>query len=156
MTAFAVLGISGASALAQDHYTAIPLLPGQLPVIVSAPDSGGFDHSWHTIDGGGRLQRNGTLSLDGTVGQLDTGTMTATGLELTAGFWGGVFELEPCYGDCDESGSSPRLTANDFACFMNRYTAGQPYANCDGSATPPVLNILDFQCFINKFAAGCS
>jgi hypothetical protein len=30
------------------------------------------------------------------------------------------------------------------------------YANCDNSTTTPVLNILDFACFLNRFTAGCS
>jgi hypothetical protein len=43
----------------------------------------------------------------------------------------------------------------DFACFLNRFAAGDPYANCDGSTTAPTLNVLDFACFLNRFAAGC-
>ena len=29
-----------------------------------------------------------------------------------------------CYANCDGSTSSPRLTANDFQCFLNAYAAG--------------------------------
>jgi hypothetical protein len=60
-----------------------------------------------------------------------------------------------CYANCDGSTTAPVLNALDFACFLNRFAAGDTYANCDGSTAPPVLNVLDFACFINAFAAGC-
>ena len=62
----------------------------------------------------------------------------------------------PCYANCDGSTTPPALNVLDFACFLNRFAAGDSYANCDGSTTPPVLNVLDFGCFLNAFAAGCS
>lgn len=61
-----------------------------------------------------------------------------------------------CYANCDDSMSAPRLNANDFQCFINRFAAGAAYANCDGSSLAPILNVNDFQCFLNAFAAGCS
>jgi hypothetical protein len=61
-----------------------------------------------------------------------------------------------CYANCDASSVSPRLNANDFQCFLNKFAAGSSSANCDGSTVPPVLNANDFQCFLNAFAAGCS
>ncbi len=60
-----------------------------------------------------------------------------------------------CYPNCDGSTTPPVLNVNDFACFLNRFAAGDPYANCDNSTMPPTLNVLDFSCFLNKFAAGC-
>ena len=63
--------------------------------------------------------------------------------------------LRWCFANCDCSAASPTLNVLDFACFLNRYAAGDPYANCDGSTTPPVLNVLDFACFLNRFATGC-
>ncbi len=61
-----------------------------------------------------------------------------------------------CYPNCDASTLAPILTANDFACFINKYVASEPYANCDGTTTTPTLTAADFMCFINQFAAGCS
>lgn len=61
-----------------------------------------------------------------------------------------------CYANCDQSTVTPCLNVQDFACFLNRFAAGNVYANCDGSTTPPVLNVLDFACYLNRFAAGCS
>jgi hypothetical protein len=62
----------------------------------------------------------------------------------------------PCYANCDRSTTPPFLTINDFACFINRFAAGDSYANCDNSSPPPPLNVQDFVCFLNMFAAGCS
>jgi hypothetical protein len=61
-----------------------------------------------------------------------------------------------CYANCDNSTTPPILNANDFACFLNAYAAGDPYANCDGSTVPPTLTANDFQCFLNSYAAGCN
>jgi hypothetical protein len=61
-----------------------------------------------------------------------------------------------CYVNCDASTAAPILNVNDFACFLNRFAAGDTGANCDNSTTVPVLNVLDFSCFLNKFAVGCS
>lgn len=69
-----------------------------------------------------------------------------------------------CYANCDGSTTPPVLSAQDFLCFIQRFSecsALPPaqqlgcYANCDSSATPPILNITDFMCFVNAFAAGC-
>jgi hypothetical protein len=60
-----------------------------------------------------------------------------------------------CYANCDASSVPPVLNVLDFACFLNRFAAGDPYANCDGSSIAPLLNVLDFACFLNRFAAGC-
>lgn len=61
-----------------------------------------------------------------------------------------------CYANCDGSTGQPRLTANDFACFLAKYAAGDTYANCDGSTGQPTLTANDFACFLSKYAAGCS
>ncbi|MBX3377038.1 MAG: hypothetical protein KF678_08550 [Phycisphaeraceae bacterium] len=58
-----------------------------------------------------------------------------------------------CYADCDLNPGSPKLTANDFLCFLSKFTRKDPYANCDLNAS---FDAADFQCFLNKFAAGCS
>ncbi len=61
-----------------------------------------------------------------------------------------------CYANCDCSSAAPALNVLDFACFLNRFAAGDTLANCDGSTAAPVLNVLDFSCFLNRFAAECS
>ncbi len=64
-------------------------------------------------------------------------------------------EPTPCYANCDGSRCGSRLSANDFQCFLNRFSTGDPYANCDESTVAPVLTANDFQCFLNAFAQGC-
>jgi hypothetical protein len=109
--------------------------------------------TWCTVDGGGGTASSGPLSVGCTIGQPDAGpTMTGTNITITGGFWPG---LPLCYANCDGSTATPRLNANDFQCFLNKYAAGDPYANCDGSTSPPTLNANDFQCFLNAYAAGC-
>ncbi|MBX3377580.1 MAG: hypothetical protein KF678_11330 [Phycisphaeraceae bacterium] len=70
---------------------------------------------------------------------------------------GAVVVIAPpvCYANCDGSTGLPKLTANDFICFINKFAENDPYANCDGSTGSPVLTANDFQCFINAFANGC-
>lgn len=58
-----------------------------------------------------------------------------------------------CYANCDLSTAFPKLTANDFMCFINKFAAKDPYANCDGGTS---INAADFACFLNRYAAGCS
>ncbi len=121
----------------------------------NTPGPGGFDLNWYTIDGGGAtFLTGGVFSLGGTAGQPDAGVMSGGDFELGGGFWYGVLSTD-CYANCDNSTTAPVLNVLDFACFLNRFAAGDPYANCDGSTTPPVLNVLDFACFLNAFAAGC-
>lgn len=65
-----------------------------------------------------------------------------------------VMIVPPCYGNCDGS-SGTLLSPADFACFLNKYRAGDTYANCDGS-TPTMLSPADFSCFLSKYRAGCN
>jgi glucose/arabinose dehydrogenase len=69
----------------------------------------------------------------------------------------GVYRIvRACPADCDQAMREPRLTANDFVCFLNRFAAGHPYANCTGNTQPPLLTTQDFSCYLDRFAAGCS
>ncbi len=61
----------------------------------------------------------------------------------------------PCYANCDGSQVAPLLNAGDFACFLDKFRAGNAYANCDGSTGAPLLTATDFVCFLGKFRAGC-
>jgi hypothetical protein len=56
----------------------------------------GFDLSWHTIDsGGGTSSGPGGISLSGTVGQPDAGSMSNAQFELAGGFWAGGAAGDP-------------------------------------------------------------
>jgi hypothetical protein len=126
-----------------------------VPLAASAQVGGAYDLSWSTIDGGGAtFSTGGVYSLGGTIGQPDAGALASGATACTGGFWAGVGSA-PCYPNCDNSTIAPILNVADFACFLNRFAAGDPYANCDQSTTAPTLNVLDFACFLNAFAAGC-
>jgi hypothetical protein len=106
------------------------------------------------------------------VGQLGPPLADAMGINVQTGSWVALQDLgshaaqdlafqvlgsvHECYVNCDGSTMPPVLNVQDFACFLNRFAAGDTYANCDGSSLPPVLNVGDFSCFLNRFNAGCS
>jgi hypothetical protein len=114
-----------------------------------------FAMTWSSIDCGGATSvAAGNYTLGGSIGQPLAGDVSGGGYSMTGGFWGGG--AASCYANCDNSTTPPILNVLDFACFLNRFAAGDPYANCDGSTTSPILNVLDFACFLNQFAAGCS
>jgi predicted outer membrane repeat protein len=65
------------------------------------------------------------------------------------------FQGTSCYPNCDNSILQPVLNVADFACFLQRYAAGDRWANCDNSTATPVLNVADLTCFLQKYTAGC-
>jgi hypothetical protein len=68
---------------------------------------GGYDLSWHTIDGGGGTSEGGGFSLSGTIGQPDAGTMSGGDFTLVGGFWAGGAAADPgptCTGDLNGDG----------------------------------------------------
>lgn len=58
-----------------------------------------------------------------------------------------------CYANCDASTTAPILSVVDFACFLKRFRAADPYADCDRSGS---VNVIDFACFLNRFQIGCA
>jgi hypothetical protein len=134
----------------------VALLLGASPVF---SQSGSFDLSWYSIDGGGSTagSTSGNYIVAGTAGQPDAGVLAGGTFVLISGFWGatGSSSTPTCYANCDQSTQPPILNVADFSCFLTKFAAGDPYANCDGSTQEPVLNVADFSCFLGKFAAGC-
>ena len=98
-----------------------------------------------------------SIGLDGEIADPANAASlpSGNGQPLGDAVWTFTVEASACYANCDGSTTPPALNVIDFACFLNRFAAGEAYANCDGSTTPPVLNVLDFACFLNAFAAGC-
>ncbi len=88
-------------------------------------------------------------------GFLGSNTDDAAVCFFTGRFFGTTCAA-PCYANCDGSTTPPVLTANDFQCFLIRFSQHDPSANCDASNTAPYFTANDFQCFLNAFAAGCS
>ncbi len=78
---------------------------------------------------------------------VDAGVLVSPGVYATAGRY--QYVCEPCYPDCDGSGS---LTLADFGCFQTRFVAADPQADCNQSGS---LTIADFGCFQTKFVIGC-
>ncbi len=107
--------------------------------------------AWLAMDSGLNAPAYSVTVVDGRpifAGQFSTAGSVRTGFMA---YW----NCPACYANCDNSTTAPTLNVLDFACFLNRFAAGDSYANCDGSTTAPVLNVLDFACFLNTFAAGC-
>ncbi len=150
---------AAATAQGGGRYTAIPLPPGERPVILPpAPTDSAGDIEWHTIDGGGGRLQGGGFVIEGTVGQHDVGVAASPGggeHSVHGGFWSRYETYPPCYANCDHSTLAPSLNVADFTCFLQKFSAGDPYANCDNSTTAPVLNVADFTCYLQNFAAGC-
>ena len=57
---------------------------------VALAQSGGYDLSWFTVDGGGAtFSQGGGYSLGGTAGQPDAGELAGGSYTLNGGFWYG-------------------------------------------------------------------
>ena len=64
--------------------------------IALAQVSSNYDLSWHVISGGGGQMESTGHTLQGTLGQPATGSMTSSGHTLCSGFWcaeSGGFEV---------------------------------------------------------------
>ena len=62
----------------------LALLAAGFPVLAQ---SGPFDLSWWTIDGGGGTSSGGDYALSGTIGQADASTLSGGDYTLAGGFW---------------------------------------------------------------------
>jgi hypothetical protein len=91
----------------------------------------------------------------GQGGTVLSAAALAFGVPYPARMHGQVLSLgaaSSCYANCDGSTAAPQLTANDFACFLNRFAAAEPYADCDGVGG---LTANDFACFLTRYVQGC-
>ena len=58
--------------------------------VALAQSGGGYDLTWHTVDGGGATSSTGGgYTLAGTAGQPDADALSGGGYTLAGGFWGG-------------------------------------------------------------------
>ena len=64
-----------------------PLLMLVFTGVALAQSGSGFDLTWSTVDGGGGTSTGGVLSLQGTIGQPDAGTLLGGSYALQGGFW---------------------------------------------------------------------
>lgn len=58
---------------------------------LSTPAFCDYSIAWYSIDGGGGASSGGQYSLNGTIGQPDTGQSGGGDYELSSGFWPGRF-----------------------------------------------------------------
>jgi hypothetical protein len=118
----------------------------------SAQSGGGYDLSWHTIDGGGAMVSTvGDFELGGTVGQPDAGAMAGGDFTLTGGFW---FALAP--GDCNADGGVNLFDYDAFEACLSGPGGGplSPECTCfdlDGSGT---VDMLDFALLQEGFSGS--
>jgi len=68
----------------------LPLVVLSLLVAVALAQTGGYELSWWTVDGGGGMLQGGSYTLSGTAGQPDAGMLAGDGYTLSGGFWGGA------------------------------------------------------------------
>ncbi len=118
---------------------------------LSATGLARYDGSWSSL---GSIPSNGTVIDMMRFDDGPTPTLWVSGwFPIGGGQQTGLgryqYVCEPCYPDCDGSGS---LGLDDFLCFRARFAQGDPQADCDASGT---LNVNDYICFQTKFALGC-
>ncbi len=127
-------------------------------VMASAPAAlgqtgGGFDLSWHTIDGGGiTFATGGVFTLAGTIGQFDAGEpMTGGQYTLTPGFWPGAVQ-----GPCNVADYDVPFGVLDFTdvfFFLVAFGNMQPAADLD--VPFGVWDFSDVFAFLVAFGGGC-
>ncbi|MBL9031791.1 MAG: hypothetical protein JNM80_08795 [Phycisphaerae bacterium] len=125
---------------------------------IDAADASVIPNDVGDLNGNGIWNEPIPFDLDGKSRRVDVPSVANTGPGAAPHIDRGAYEFQItqwCYANCDNSAVAPVLNVNDFVCFQNKFSAGDPYANCDASTTPPILNVNDFTCFLNKFAAGC-
>ena len=105
---------------------------------------GGFDLSWHTVDGGGGTSTGGNFTLTGTIGQhAHAGApMTGGGFSVTGGFW--AIDITPgpitCLGDLDNNN---QVNGIDLGILLNQWlTDGTADFNNDNTVNGIDLGIL--------------
>lgn len=62
------------------------------------------DITWSTMDAGGGISASDSATLEGTMGQVDAGKMTGSGLTMYGGFW--PVTLNSIFADGFESGDT--------------------------------------------------
>ena len=129
------------------------LLTGAIALMAQVPSLAGgpnFELTWFTIDGGGGASQSadGSIVLNGTIGQPDAGAMSGGPFELTGGFW---FQTPP--GDCEFDGDVGLFDYAVFEfCLMGPSgSAPDPTCACFDVDRSGVIDLSDFAIIQSTF-----
>lgn len=121
--------------------------------VASGQIGGGFDLTWSTIDGGGRMSSTGgAFDLSGTIGQSDAQTapvMNGGAFELTGGFWPAA---TVCYCLADMNGDGKK-DGRDVQQFVKCLVSG---GNCSCADVDQAngVGVNDVPVFVADLLAG--
>lgn len=65
------------------------ILTSALSLVASAQAGGRYDLTWSSVDGGGGQSSGNGYTLNGTIGQSDSGTLSGGDYILSGGLWSG-------------------------------------------------------------------
>ncbi|MBL8879453.1 MAG: hypothetical protein JNG88_10070 [Phycisphaerales bacterium] len=131
----------------------------------SAQSGGGFDQSWHTVDGGGwTFSTGGNFEIGSTAGQYDaSGRLTGGSFEVISGFWPGALPdaavALPADMNCD--GLINSFDIDGFVLALSNpaaYAAAYPDCNIDNADVnnDGLVNSFDIDPFVVCLASnGC-
>jgi len=112
-----------------------------LVLTLSVGAAGAYEIDWYTIDGGGGFSEGGGYTLQGTIGQPDTGAMAGDSYELAGGFWP-AFTL--CFVDLD-----------DWANFAGQWLLEGPDLSGDLVLDDEIVDTNDLIYFADVFLGIC-
>ena len=99
-----------------------------LPVLANAQ----YAIDWFTIDGGGGASSSGSLTLSGTIGQPDAGTLSGGNYTLQGGFWPGI--VVPATGEAPAL--FVQLIGNNVVISWSPATSGFTLEQTDSLSSP--------------------
>lgn len=132
-----------------NHWYWIGILTISISICSTTSSNAQLDISWYTMDSGGGNSVGGMFELDGTIGQIDAGTLTGGTFKLTGGFWA-VAQPATLLGDVNLDGTVNLLDVDP---FVDRISSGtyQAEADCNQDGT---INLLDIDPFIAILGGG--
>ena len=68
-------------------YYSVLIIVSLISIPALAQSGGGFDLTWNTFDGGGKVSTGSAFVLKGTAGQADAATLTGGNFIVRGGFW---------------------------------------------------------------------
>lgn len=109
---------------------------------------------WFTIDGGGGVSTSGGLTVSGTFGQPDAGTLSGGGLTLSGGFWVAAV-ANPCTlsGDVDSDGDVDLTDLSTLLANFGTISGGTlQQGDLDGDGD---IDLTDLSTLLANFGTMC-